>query len=207
MMLGEAFPGILVSDRWSAYTFVGADRRQLCWAHLCRDFVKIGQRPGPSESLGSRLLEQTRNLFHLWHAFRKGELSRAALVEQTAPPREAIVALLTEGATLADADKTRRTCENLLKLQAALFAFVFTEGVEPTNNDGEREIRAYVLWRKKSFGTQGNRGSDFVESVLTAIATCRRQNRNALEYLSTALDRFLHGLPPPSLLPQPAPTS
>jgi len=32
-MLGKHFAGFLVTDRWSAYTWVDAARRQLCWAH------------------------------------------------------------------------------------------------------------------------------------------------------------------------------
>jgi Transposase IS66 family len=37
-LLGAAFAGILVSDRWSAYPWVDVARRQLCWAHRVRQF-------------------------------------------------------------------------------------------------------------------------------------------------------------------------
>jgi len=56
-LLGEAFAGILVSDRYSAYTWVDTGRRQLCWAHLLRDFTKISERSGAAGQIGEQLLE------------------------------------------------------------------------------------------------------------------------------------------------------
>jgi transposase len=33
--------GIKVTDRFSAYTIIDPDKRQLCWAHLKRDFARL----------------------------------------------------------------------------------------------------------------------------------------------------------------------
>src|SRR5439155_17803022 len=38
-LLGEDFQGIACTDRWWAYDYLDPDRRQLCWAHLVRDFT------------------------------------------------------------------------------------------------------------------------------------------------------------------------
>ena len=43
-LLGENFAGILNSDRHGAYNWVDLERRQLCWAHLRREFIKISER-------------------------------------------------------------------------------------------------------------------------------------------------------------------
>lgn len=43
---------------------------------------------------------------------------------------------------------------NILKLEAALWTFVWEADVEPTNNRAERALRRAVLWRRRSFGTQ-----------------------------------------------------
>ena len=87
----------------------------------------------------------------------------AALAEPVEEARITRVGeLLREGATLT-CDKTRRTCENLLDLEVALWTFVRVEGVEPTHNDTERRGRRAVLWRRRSFGTQSEEGSRFVE--------------------------------------------
>ena len=38
-LLGEGFSGVACSDRWWPYDYLDAQRRQLCWAHLARDFT------------------------------------------------------------------------------------------------------------------------------------------------------------------------
>jgi hypothetical protein len=58
--------------------------------------------------------------------------------------------------------------------------------VEPTNNEAERALRRAVLWRRKSFGTQSEAGSRFVEGILSVVTTLRQQGREVMEYLTTA---------------------
>ena len=65
-LLGENFSGILNSDRYAAYSWVGLGQRQLCWAHLRREFIKISERPGVSAELGTALVKQQEKLFELW---------------------------------------------------------------------------------------------------------------------------------------------
>ena len=75
-LLGENFGGILSSDRHGAYNWVDLERRQLCWAHLRREFIKISERPGVSKELGIALVKQQEKLFELWHRVRDGTLTR-----------------------------------------------------------------------------------------------------------------------------------
>lgn len=75
------------------------------------------------------------------------------------------------------------------------------EGVEPTNNAGERILRPGVLWRKRSFGTDSPKGSRFVERILTVVTTLRLQKRNVLDYVTAACQAALSGQPAPSLMP------
>ncbi|MDI7267324.1 MAG: transposase [Myxococcota bacterium] len=173
----------------------------LCWAHLIRDMTKISERAGKAGEIGNRLLEFVQRMFHLWHQLRDGALTRAAFQQAMVPIREAIESLLRDGTVCSDA-KTERTCKKILKLRAALWTFVEVEGVEPTNNVAERAIRAYVLWRKASFGTQGDRGNAFVERILTVCATCKQQRRNVLDYVTAAVEAHLRGRAAPSLLPE-----
>ena len=95
---------------------------------------------------------------------------------------------LRYGQHFADA-KRAATCANLLDLGPALWTFVRTEGVEPTNNDAERALRHGVLWRHTRFGTHSAQGSRFVERLLTVRDTLRQQQRNVLDYLRMACDR------------------
>jgi transposase len=83
----------------------------------------------------------------------------------------------------------------------APFASLFRiEGVEPTNNAGERAERQGVLWRKTSGGTHGPHGSRFVERVLTVVHTCRQQGKDVLDYLGACIQAWRHGRAPPPLL-------
>jgi hypothetical protein len=79
-LLGENFSGILTSDRHGAYNWVETEHRQLCWAHLRREFIKISERPGVSKELGTVLVKQQEKLFELWHRVRDGTLARCDFV-------------------------------------------------------------------------------------------------------------------------------
>jgi transposase len=112
--------------------------------------------------------------------------------------------LLQEGVAGADA-KAQGTCRNLLKREAALWTFVWETGVEPTNNCAERPLRRAVLWRRRSFGTQSEAGSQFVERILTAVTTLRQQRRDVLDYLTAACTAAICNTSAPSLLPVTSP--
>jgi transposase len=207
-LLGVNFAGMVNSDRYSAYQWLALQLRQLCWAHLKRDFTKISERSGESGSLGQGLLKQHEKLFELWHRVRDGTLSRAQFILEVAPIRQAVEALLKEGAEypIGKKDKTPlaktvRTCQQLLKVEPALWLFVTVEGVEPTNNAAERAIRPAVLWRRTSYGSQSEAGSLFVGRMMTVVTTLRCQKRNVLDYLAEACRAKRQGLPAPSLLP------
>ena len=102
---------------------------------------------------------------------------------------------------MLDHEKVAGMCKEILKVESALWTFARVEGVEPTNNAAEQAVRPAVIWRKTSFGTQSRKGSDFVERILTTVATLRIQGRNVLEYLTDACRAALQGEPAASLLP------
>jgi transposase len=199
-VLGKTFKGIAGTDRWGAYNWLDPKRRQLCWAHLKRDFLPFVDRGGESERIGRGLLDQTALIFDLWHKVRQGLLSRPDFQDAIGPIQIRVGELL-RGGTMVAHDKTRRTCQNILKVEVALWTFVGVEGVEPTNNSAERPLRRAVLWRRRSFGTQSETGSRFVERVLTTVATLRQQKRDVLGYLTEACAAAIRGDKPPSLLP------
>jgi len=109
-------------------------------------------------------------------------------------------AMIDRGTESGDAD-VRGTCRELYEHRQWLWTFLRHEGVEPTNNAGERSLRHAVIWRKLSFGTQSADGSRFVETMLTVIETCRQQRRNAFAFLTRAVEAHLAHQLAPSLLP------
>jgi transposase len=200
-LLGKNFRGILCSDRYSAYQWVSNERRQICWAHMERDFRKISERTGSSGIIGAELLSQTNNLFHFWHQFKDGHIDRDILKKKTRPIRIFVEGLLRQG-TRSKNKKTSGTCRNILSYGPALWRFLETDGIEPTNNLAERLIRTIAIWRKTSFGTQSKGGSLYMERVMTVVATCKLQERNILNYLTCAVKSYIEKSAFPSLLPK-----
>src|SRR5438132_1835615 len=198
-ILGEDIEGIVHSDRWHVYLQVPEERRQLCWAHLKRDFQKIVDCGGPSVFVGRRGLRIVRELFTAWHAFQAGTITRPRLRELIAPLERRLGNTLVEGAFGADA-RVAKFCVNLIHLELALWRFAKTEGVEPTNNYMERLVRLAVLWRRRSFGCNSEAGCRFVERILTVVQTCRLTNRNIVEYLREAVRAYRTRKPCPSLI-------
>jgi transposase len=199
-LLGAAFAGILVSDRWSAYAWVDVARRQLCWAHLLRQFRGF-QSYGPEAKVIGRALEVlTETMFHVWHRVRDGTEIRTEFQSFIEKLRGHVVARLEEGAE-CPVQAVAGRCREILALEPALWTFAYVEGVEPTNNAAELRIRHGVMWRKTSFGTDSPNGSRFVERILTVVTTLRMQGRNVLDYVTAACEAALQGTPAPSLLP------
>jgi len=184
-VIGRAKKSIITTDRYLGYSWLATQRRQVCWAHLKRDFQAIAERGGESQEIGEALLVQTKEVFRLWHQVKAGVLSRRKFQGLMAAVQQRVKKLLDEGSDCR-ASKTRGTCRQIRTVEGALWTFVRVRGVEPTNNAAERALRRAVLWRRKSFGTQSAAGSRFVERILTVVTTLRQQGRNVLDYLTTA---------------------
>ena len=196
------FAGIMGSDRFSAYDDRDPQRRQLCWAHLIRDFTAWSERGGADGELGRTLLGLVRDqMFGWWHRVRDGTLTRVEF-QACMEPLMAEVKRLLEGAATGASKKIAATSRFLLEVWPALWTFVHVEGVEPTNNQAERSLRPGVLWRKRSFGTHSEAGSRFVERMMTVTTTLQQQNRPVLDFLVASLEAQRRGLSPPSLLPE-----
>jgi transposase len=200
-LIGADYAGIVGSDRWSAYNWLDEQQRQLCWSHLGRDFQALVDRGGDSALLGQPLLVQVEKMFSLWHQVQDGALARPAFQEAMQSVRREVESLLEIGLLAVKHAKTKATCGNILKYKEALWTFVDQEGVEPTNNAAERALRRPVIWRRRSFGTQSEAGSRFVERIQTAVTSLRQQQQNVLEFLTQACQAAISGTDPPSLLP------
>jgi len=197
-LLGSGYSGIVGSDRWGAYRQYPPEQRQLCWAHLKRDFQALSEREGEGARLGRWGVAECGRLFALWARLRAGEIPRAQMARLLVPVRWRLKRLLKQGARLSG--KAGALCRDLQRLWPALWTWVHRVDVEPTNNAAERALRKPVLWRKGSFGSGSGRGLRFVERILTVGETCRQQKIGMLDYLTRALEAYRAGLPAPLLL-------
>jgi transposase len=198
-LLGETIAGVVGSDRWSAYHLVPLARRQLCWAHLRRDFQALIDRGGAAAQLGEELLLHADVLFGLWYQVRDGTRTRRWLERQVDGWLRAEVRLLLERGAAGACAKTAGVCAEVLKLEPALWTFARQEGVEPTNNAAERALRPAVLKRKRSFGCHSEAGCRFLERLFSVTLTLRLRQQSVLDYLVDALVAHRYGLPAPQL--------
>jgi transposase len=201
-LLGPGFHWVLTSDRFSAYAWLALEQRQLCWAHLRRDFQAMIDRGGAAAPIGQRLLDLSDQLFAAWYRVRDRTITAKTFRGKTRFLRSWVGYYLKKGSAGACA-KTAAVCRELLRLEPALWTFVSVRGVEPTNNAAERALRHAVLWRKTSHGTDSAAGSLYVARILSVVATCRQQGRSVLDFLRRCCEAHLQGDLAPSLLPQP----
>ena len=207
-MIGEQYPGIVISDRYSSYNWLEVEQRQVCWAHLKRDLTAIAERSGVSQTIGEALLKRQQRLFRWWHRVRDGTMSRANFELAVVALRQGFQAELESAVQLPIARnektplaKTVRTCEQLLKIEPALWTFVSTPGVEPTNNAAEQALRQAVIWRRTSFGSQSLAGSQFVARLLSVVTSLKAQQRDVWDFLTLVCQAARFELPMPSLIP------
>ena len=200
-LLGEDFCGVVTSDRYAGYDWITL--RQLCWEHLKRDFQSLVDAGGKAKAIGKRLRESARQLFHCWHRYRDGTITRRTMKQRIKQQLWWSVYEALEEGTITLRGKQAGMCQHILDRFDSLWTFLDHESVEPTNNASERSLRHAVIWRKLSFGTQSASGSRFVETMLSVIETARQQNRNVFAFVTRAVEaRFAHR-PTPLLLADP----
>jgi transposase len=200
LLLGKTLRGIVCSDRWRAYDGVPLPQRQVCWAHLKRNFEKLRDAGGKATLIAEACLAIQERVFEVWHLYRGGGLTRLQLDDQMAPLALALLDVLQSGERSRNR-KLARFCDRVLTVYPALWRFVVVQGVEPTNNHAERVQRQAVLYRKNCFGCHSDSGCRFVERLLTVVQTLRLQQRAILAYLKATLMAYRAGNSMPTLVP------
>jgi len=198
-LLGEAYGGLVHSDRASVYHALPDRQRQLCWAHIIRNLQGLADYQHAESHWARALLEWTQPLFDAWRAYQCGVFDQIALQQALLPVRVALRDLLMDGAR-RPWEKLQATCTDLLRHWEALWTFSRVEGLEPTNNRAERALRPAVIWRKSCYGTQSEAGSRFVERMLSVQATCAQQGRNLFAFLTEAVRAAWAFQPAPALI-------
>jgi transposase len=197
------FVGILTSDRWSGYNHYLSCKRQLCWAHLIRDFKSMCTHSAEGEAVGKGLLKATRPMFKMRHRFKKRKnkqekqgikVSMTEFESRLKTIRHRIKALLEEGAKRGVPKSGM-----ILKVEPLLWTFTQKEGIEPTNNAAERALRPAVLWKKRSFGVESERGAQYVESMLSIWATSQRNGVNTIAFLKELIHSYRFNSYTPSI--------
>jgi transposase len=199
-LIGTNYAGIVISDRWNGFEHRDPHQRQVCWSHIQRDFRRHSEGLAEQKTFGEQGLELSGRVFASWRAFKHEHHDRERLATEIEPIQTELRQLLQDASPKSRRTRWhRRFANNLLKVWPALWTFVTVEGVEPTNNPAERALRAPVIHRKVSLGTQSEDGERFAERALSAAATCHLQSRSLFTYLSELLIAHNRGDPFPAL--------
>ena len=205
------FDGVLVTDDFGGYNDVPRHRRQLCWAHLLRHFIGVGERRGNAGAVGRRLEFIALMVFRTRHRLDAGTIDEPRYVRRMNRLRQSFIATLQRGSRLRLDGRAKRKCQHLLTRETMCWTHILNPSVPLTNNLAEREIRPYVIWRKLSYAVQSHRGNLFRPMVLSIVQTARAQGVSAYEFLADIADeyqqigRVMKRLPlhNPALLPAP----
>jgi transposase len=197
-LLGD-FGGILVSDRYSVYLMLDPERRQICLAHLARNFQAYAERCGAPGQHGTQIKQLLDQIMAADTRARNQDRQLDWSAGELRPLHDALMDALEAGERSHTPDLAK-LCGKLLDIWPALWSFAEHAGVEATNNRAERALRHAVLWRKTSTGTQTEHGDRFVERLLSIRETCRLNGKRLHPYLISVHTARLTGQPIPTPL-------
>jgi len=176
----EDWKGILVSDNYGTYVN-WVNSRQTCLAHYIRKAKALVERKDESiSSFGKSIRNQLQRLCHWANAPPSDE-------QWTEFYSEFLLLLLLFEEADDDAGKLARS---LLREMDSLWVFLEENGVDPTNNRAERALRFGVIWRKRSNGTQSDKGNRWIERILSVKQTCRIKNLSVFPILVDAINSY-----------------
>ena len=201
-LVGEPGRRIFTTDRYGAYNFLPAEQRQICHAHLLREFTAMAARDGPIGSIGTKLATLSREMQDQWRKVKAEEMTRSEFVDQVRREVRPEWERLLKSAK-RHGKKAPPIVRWLLDDDHIGLAWTFLDhpGVEPTNNSAERALRGPVIQRKLSWGSKSQTGLRLMERLWTTAETCRRQTRSVLEYITQAVQAFRNDAPAPILRP------
>ena len=175
------YKGVLVSDCLSVYDDATAVQ-QKCYAHHLKA-ISAAQAARASPSDWLKAIEML-----LRSAMALGK-QRAQLQPDQWQQRLRALHL----AAHAVLEETPRACVHeeavrarLWKQRDHLFVFLEHNGVDPTNNLAERQLRPAVIRRKLSCGNKTQRGAHTFEVLTSLAATCRQRGQDFLQIAANA---------------------
>ena len=176
----DDWKGILVSDNYGVYVN-WVNSRQTCLAHYIRKAKALADRKNESVSSFGESIRKELQLLCRWAKAPPSDKQWEAFYS-----RFILLLLLYEEAD----DGAGQLARSLLKEMDSLWVFLEENGVEPTNNRAERALRFGVIWRKRSNGTQSDKGNRWVERILSVKQTCRIKAQPVFPILVDAISAY-----------------
>jgi len=176
----QDWTGILISDNYGTYV-KWVNLRQTCLAHLIRKAKGLSEKKDPvTQHFGREILKELQLLCH-WAKAPPDEKPWRDFYQRF------IDLIFDHHQEEGEAGTLARS---LIRQIDSLWVFLEVSGVDPTNNHAERMLRFGVLWRKRSKGTQSEKGNRWVERILSFKQTCQMKSLPSFPLLVDAIDAY-----------------
>ena len=141
----------------------------------------------PEDVEADLILRGARQMFRSWRAFKDCRLTREELQAAVSGFRGCLHRWATKAAQPDEQGRRRGLAKHLKRVWPGVFQFIDRDGIEPTNNQAERDLRPAVLWRRGTFGTRSEAGSRFASRVLPVWATSKKRGVALIDWLTDAV--------------------
>lgn len=183
-----SYPGYVISDRYGVYNHFQEEKRQICWSHLLRDYQRLAHSLNPQLSArGSRLVAIAREVFCLNKALNSKQIALPYFLKRIKKLKKEIRHIFKLILRIRDIPQAHRVVRRMEKSFAMMWLFIKKQGIAMTNNLAERQLRKYVVYRKKLLFTWSDWGNQFVERMLSLYLTCRLNKTSAFSQLQLAI--------------------
>jgi transposase len=185
--------GVLMVDRYIAYKVIQQVKEgnlllAFCWAHVRRDFVRVGKGYPELTAWALMWLHQIRELYRLnrerlRHACGTGEFAVA-----DAKLRQHVATMAAQRDTELADEKLREPCRKVLvslsEHWSGLTLFIDDPRIPLDNNYGERLIRNPAIGRKNYYGSGAEWSGRLAVMMFSIFATLALWKINPRKWLS-----------------------
>jgi len=205
----QACSGKMMVDRYAAYKAMiqvknGAIILAFCWAHVRRDFIRIGRTWPELRDWALRWLRRIRDLYRL-----NDRRLLTQNTEDSAPAEQALrghVSTMHEQAHSECAQESlrqpcRKVLTSLLEHWPGLTCFLDDARIPLDNNACERQLRGPVVGRKNYYGSGSVWSGRLAAMLFSLLGTLERCQVNARQWLTEYLQACAHagGQAPPDV--------
>lgn len=185
--------GVLLVDRYSAYKAMAQVKQgtlllAFCWAHVRRDFVRVGKGWPELKAWALEWLKRIRELYRL----NRQRLHHPADASADAALQQAVTAfeqrVVTELADPSLPEPCRKVLISLQEHWQGLTLFVADPRIPMDNNISERRLRGPALGRKNYYGSAAAWSGRLAAMLFSIFATLKLWQINPRSWLRWFLD-------------------
>jgi transposase len=185
--------GVVVVDRYSAYKAMswvkdGVLVLAFCWAHVRRDFVRVGKGWPELKTWALEWLKRIRELYRLNRRRLAANRNSAEFNEADGRLRQAVAEMKKQmEAELARADLAthcRKVLESLQEHWVGLTRFVDDPRIPMDNNSSERCGRGPAVARKNFYGSGSRWSGQLAAAAFSIFATLSMGKLNPRKWLT-----------------------